>query len=62
MVWPNHWQSESGSGNRVQYAKFKVQYRNLLHDRFSGKYREIFQVYNNSSNCEVHSRKKEMHH
>ena len=22
---------------RMQYAKFKLQYRNLLHDRFSGK-------------------------
>ncbi len=32
---------------RVQYTKFNVQYENLLHDRFSGKVREIFQVYNN---------------
>ncbi len=32
---------------RGQSALCKVQHRNLLPDRFSIKYREIFQVYNN---------------
>ncbi len=44
--------AENLVGVRVQYAKFNVQYRHLLHDRFSGKVKgDFFQVYNNYCYC-----------
>ncbi len=40
-------------GVGVQETKVDVQYRDLLHDRFTGKFREIYQVHNNTHSNRV---------